>query len=195
MAGQIAQMSTTFRPLTPSLTPADAAGQGNGLQFYYGLYITPFDLSALVLLMCLIMILSLWEENGGRDDLQFQPDHPSDSNHLSQAVPSTNPLDIPLLTRINNKSNTKHLNKIILQIRYIFQNQTYYLCGLTMCCFESSMYIFVFLWTPTLTASTHQESPGRCNELNDSSPPPYGLIFSTFMLVTNLTFIHLFTPT
>ena len=46
------------------------------------------------------------------------------------------------------------------------------LCGVAVALFEGSMYIFVFNWTPALSA-------GRKDK--DSSPP-YGFIFATFMV-------------
>merc|ERR1719238_608169 len=42
------------------------------------------------------------------------------------------------------------------------------LCCAVIALFESSMYIFVFNWTPVL----HQ----------GATPPPFGMIFSTFMM-------------
>jgi MFS transporter, MFS domain-containing protein family, molybdate-anion transporter len=44
-----------------------------------------------------------------------------------------------------------------------------FLCGVISSLFEGSMYIFVFMWTPALQAG-------------DSEDPPFGLIFSTFMV-------------
>lgn len=49
------------------------------------------------------------------------------------------------------------------------RNQEILLCGLISAAFEGSMYIFVFMWTPALTAGADVELP-------------FGLIFSTFMV-------------
>lgn len=46
-------------------------------------------------------------------------------------------------------------------------------CGLVQSLFEGSMYTFVFMWTPTLTPK-------------GGALPPYGLIFSTFMVCSML---------
>lgn len=43
--------------------------------------------------------------------------------------------------------------------------------GLTQTCFEGSMYLFVFVWVPSLQEATH--SPGAL---------PLGYIFSSFMI-------------
>ena len=50
----------------------------------------------------------------------------------------------------------------------IFENKKILLCGLICSSFESSMFIFVFNWTPAFTATV--------------SSPPFGLIFACFMV-------------
>eukprot|EP00543_Licmophora_paradoxa_P009086 CAMPEP_0202446140 /NCGR_PEP_ID=MMETSP1360-20130828/4747_1 /ASSEMBLY_ACC=CAM_ASM_000848 /TAXON_ID=515479 /ORGANISM="Licmophora paradoxa, Strain CCMP2313" /LENGTH=473 /DNA_ID=CAMNT_0049062577 /DNA_START=41 /DNA_END=1462 /DNA_ORIENTATION=+ len=49
------------------------------------------------------------------------------------------------------------------------------LCGLISSLFEGSMYIFVFMWTPALTALTKTEE-------GEEVKLPFGLIFSAFMV-------------
>merc|ERR1719469_1015907 len=51
--------------------------------------------------------------------------------------------------------------------RLCFDLRTLLLC-LVIACFEGSMYAFVFNWTPALASK--------------ETPPPYGLIFSLFMM-------------
>lgn len=51
-------------------------------------------------------------------------------------------------------------------LRYIFTEPAIFLVGMMQSLFESSMYIFVFLWTPVL-------SPAK---------PPLGLVFASFMV-------------
>lgn len=53
-------------------------------------------------------------------------------------------------------------------LRALSRDKAILLLGTAISLFEGSMYVFVFKWTPTLT-------PG-------SDKPPYGLIFSTFMV-------------
>lgn len=50
-----------------------------------------------------------------------------------------------------------------------WRNTDILLCGIISSLFEGSMYIFVFMWTPALTAGSDEELP-------------FGLIFSTFMV-------------
>eukprot|EP00759_Apiculatamorpha_spiralis_P042693 PhF_6_TR40583/c0_g1_i1/m.60855 len=48
--------------------------------------------------------------------------------------------------------------------------------GLSQALFEGSMYVFVFLWTPTVTPK------GKGTTLDPADIPPYGLIFACFMV-------------
>eukprot|EP00760_Papus_ankaliazontas_P000924 PhM_4_TR10313/c0_g3_i1/m.71338 len=54
----------------------------------------------------------------------------------------------------------------------IRQQRSYLYLGLSQGMFEGAMYVFVFLWTPTVTPP---QVPG-------ARPPPYGLIFAGFMV-------------
>lgn len=63
-------------------------------------------------------------------------------------------------------SSTETLCKAL---RALARDRTILLLGACISFFEGSMYVFVFKWTPTLSAG-----PER---------PPYGLIFSTFMVL------------
>lgn len=57
-------------------------------------------------------------------------------------------------------------------VRVIRQNKCIWLTGAQQVLFESSMYIFVFLWTPTLQLY--------------QAEPPLGLIFACFMLACSI---------
>lgn len=50
------------------------------------------------------------------------------------------------------------------------------LCGIICALFEGSMYIFVFMWTPSMTDLTKAANPDADVNL------PFGVIFSTFMV-------------
>merc|ERR1719382_1224232 len=54
-------------------------------------------------------------------------------------------------------------------IKYMLSDRRILLCGAAVSLFEGSMYIFVFNWTPALSA-------------NSDKPPPFGLIFASFMV-------------
>eukprot|EP00937_MAST-01D_sp_MAST-1D-sp2_P003034 g3034.t1 len=53
-------------------------------------------------------------------------------------------------------------------MRYVRSSRAVLMCGFVQSFFEGSMYTFVFMWTPALSV------PG-------APPPPFGLIFATFM--------------
>ena len=52
----------------------------------------------------------------------------------------------------------------------IFSDQGILMMGILQTVIESCMYIFVFLWTPVLSAAD----------------PPYGMVFATFMVISKL---------
>lgn len=64
------------------------------------------------------------------------------------------------------------LNALKNAARTVVRNEEVLLCGIISSLFEGSMYVFVFMWTPALTALT----PSGDAEL------PFGLIFATFMV-------------
>ncbi len=63
-------------------------------------------------------------------------------------------------------------------LRIIMRTRRIWLLGAIQSLFESAMYIFVFLWTPTLD---EQEHPSQAQE-----HPPLGIIFASFMLAIML---------
>jgi hypothetical protein len=109
--------------------------------FYVGGYLTPFDLALAALAVCAGYCYFTWEENYG--------EQPADSDG----------------TRGGNKSCDGLKQAFWTTVR----NPEVLLCGIITALFEGSMYIFVFMWTPSLTA-------------HSSQPLPFGLIFSTFMV-------------
>mmetsp|Transcript_43519 Transcript_43519/g.83549 ORF Transcript_43519/g.83549 Transcript_43519/m.83549 type:complete len:471 (+) Transcript_43519:59-1471(+) len=120
-AGQFGEVGANLAPLTKV---------GDGM--FYGGYVTPFDLSNIVLLFCMAYITTYWTENYG------------------QAT----------------DKKTSSGNAFTL----IFTQKKILLCGLVASSFESSMFIFVFNWTPCL--------------MEPNQPvPPFGHIFTGFMIL------------
>lgn len=110
---------------------------------YLGGSISPFDIALVGLLLCGIFALTLWEENYGEDTNKHVTD---------QGAKWYEGWKSACLTTVRSPD--------IL------------LCGMISSLFEGSMYIFVFMWTPSLTSAagdSHQDLP-------------LGLIFSTFMI-------------
>lgn len=124
-AGQLGEIAANLSPLTEA---------GGGV--YYGGYVTPFDLSNVVLLICLFIVYTRWSENFGEQS--------GDSKGAF----------------------TKALAVVV-------GKKDVLLCGLIASSFESSMFIFVFNWTPCL--------------MEEGVPtPPFGHIFSAFMVMALL---------
>jgi len=131
---------------------------------YFGGYLNPFDISILALLLCGISAMVLWEENYGERD----------SN--STTVESSSVIEEKEEER--SRSTTTFICFRELKRAYIstMRSREILFCGLVSSIFESSMYIFVFMWTPALTQLTSAETGSETVEL------PFGLIFSTFMV-------------
>jgi len=121
-AGQFGELAAGLAPLTSI---------GGGM--YYGGYITPFDLSNVVLVLCMLYVSNKWSENYG------QSDSGQGGGNFSKALGA------------------------------LMEKKKILLCGLICSSFESSMFIFVFNWTPCL--------------METGQPvPPFGHIFTGFMI-------------
>jgi len=120
-AGQFGEIAANLAPLT---------SVGGGM--YYGGYVTPFDLSNVVLVLCMLYVSSSWSENYGQSDGQT-------GGNFGKALSA------------------------------MWEEKKILLCGVICCSFESSMFIFVFNWTPCL--------------MEPKQPvPPFGHIFTGFMI-------------
>jgi hypothetical protein len=117
-----------FGEIAANLTPLTSIGGG----MYYGGYVTPFDLSNVVLVLCMLYISSKWSENYGQSDGRS-------GGNFGKALGA------------------------------ILEDKKIWLCGLICSSFESSMFIFVFNWTPCLMEP-------------DQPVPPFGHIFTGFMI-------------
>ena len=117
--------------------------------FYTGGYLGPFDVSLCALILCGLLASSLWEENYGEQKN-------SDGEQKSGESSAAGALKGAFSTTIRSPD--------ILS------------CGIISSLFEGSMYIFVFMWTPALTALVEEEMGDKFDGL------PFGVIFSTFMV-------------
>lgn len=122
------------------------------IPIYIGGYLNPFDAALVALIACGIAASLLWKENFGEVE--------SNVNSHDQSSGSRTPEFVSVLQKA---FTTTVSNPEIL------------LCGFISSFFEGSMYIFVFMWTPALTALTEKNSSDEVNL-------PFGLIFSTFMV-------------
>merc|ERR1719240_1742326 len=121
-AGQLGEIAANVAPLTKL----------GDTGMYYGGYIAPFDLSNVVLVMCMLYVSNKWQENFGQSD----------------------------------GSSGGGFGKAMVAIQ---EDKKILLCGLICSSFESSMFIFVFNWTPCL--------------MEPNQPvPPFGHIFTGFMI-------------
>ena len=121
--------------------------------FYTGGYLGPFDVSLVMLIICGLLAAYLWEENyGGGGESE---DEGSDDN---------------------GKSNSSATGALKGAFDATVRNPDILSCGIISSLFEGSMYIFVFMWTPALTALAKAEMGDTFEGL------PFGVIFSTFMV-------------
>jgi len=134
LAGMMAEAAADRVPLTATSSPP----------WYYGGYCSPFDLSAMFLVVALALITVFWNENyGERSARQLEA---SRAGYLESASAS---LHAP--------------------IKMMMDDPSIVLCGTVVSLFEGSMYIFVFNWTPSISAGM-------------STTPPFGWIFACFMV-------------
>jgi len=131
---------------------------------FYGGYINPFDSSLVACIFCFLLASVLWGENYGSGGGDSKATNEDDTNE-DYAIETSESKDMSIGLR----------QTFINALRTIRQNEKILLCGLVSSFFESSMYIFVFMWTPGLkftNTSTNAEKESL----------PFGLIFSTFMI-------------
>ncbi|KAJ1632351.1 hypothetical protein T492DRAFT_591178 [Pavlovales sp. CCMP2436] len=130
LAGVLAEMAASAKPLTPS---------AEGSTVHFGGFTAPFDLSIAVLVLLLGALLILWNENyGGSSSATKASGAPAESLYRA--------------------------------LRALARDRAILLLGTCISFFEGSMYVFVFKWTPVLSGGGDER-------------PPYGLIFSTFMVI------------
>jgi MFS family permease len=107
----------------------------------------PFMASAGLLALSFSLIFLFWNENYG------------DSHSALVSIPSS---DAPPITQLATPVVKQNA------LKTIFTNPRILILGLASCLFEGSTYLFVFFWTPALSASA-------------SHSLPLGMIFACFM--------------
>lgn len=115
--------------------------------------VAPFDASLVLLLLGGAAIWTQWRENYGES---------------SAAITTT-----------GTSSIGAAFSNFAKVWRLLATNEKVLLLGLIQSCFESAMYIFVFMWTPALEASLARDL-GK--SAKDASPLPHGLVFAIFMV-------------
>ncbi|KAI6006157.1 hypothetical protein EDC04DRAFT_989919 [Pisolithus marmoratus] len=108
-------------------------------------FVSPFVASAVLLVLAYIVIKASWIENFG-------------GGGGATTVVSSDPLQ---------------LKRLVQAWRIVRADPMLLVIGLTQTCFEGSMYLFVFLWVPSL-----QEA----SRTFPAIPLPLGYIFSSFMV-------------
>jgi len=109
---------------------------------HWGGDLCPFELAIACLVLGAAIIACLWEENYGTD-----------------SRPSADP-----------QKAAGFIPNITDCLRLWVQDRRVWLLCVVTACFESSMYAFIFYWTPALEKEVQGEEP------------PYGLIFALFMM-------------
>lgn len=155
IAGLIANKATGYTKMAPvnsEVSEADAV-------FYKGGYLNPFDIAFLALVVCALLAGSLWTENYG--------DSSSDDDNDDKIKEEGTKVDD---VRKPWYSSFKDAWEATIKSNEIM------FCGLISSLFEGSMFIFVFMWTPSMQTLTKTANPDFDGDL------PFGLIFSTFMV-------------
>lgn len=128
---------------------AEFAPIADGSGFYLGGFLGPFDVSLVALVLCGTLATALWDENfGERGDDDDDGKKSSAAGALKGAFAAT------------------------------VRSPDILSCGIISSLFEGSMYVFVFMWTPCLTALAKEEA----GEEEEFDGLPFGVIFSTFMV-------------
>ena len=126
--------------------------------FHYGGYVSPFDLAIFSLCIAAIVVSLFWTENFGQ-----QKSASSEASNRKVTKDS------------ESVEKSKHTS-VIRNFSVVLSTHDIRTCGLISALFEASMYIFVFMWTPSLQSA----SSGDSNRLS------FGLIFASFMLACML---------
>jgi hypothetical protein len=139
---------------------------------YHGL-IAPFMIAAGCCLLAFSLITLTWagdttersvETTGVEPDQSVETTGKRVTRSMSKGSPVKSPVTSTLKKPTTKQAKESKVSLILSQ--WTFQLT---LLGLLQTMFESSMYIFVFLWSPVL-------------EKTSKTVPPFGLIFSTFMV-------------
>jgi MFS transporter, MFS domain-containing protein family, molybdate-anion transporter len=145
--------------------------------------VAPFDASLVLLVIGAAVIWTRWKENYGESS--------SHSSAGSGSAGSSSALTSSLPSAFDSFKKTAQL---------LLTNEKVLLLGLIQSCFEGSMYIFVFMWTPALedslkaTVFGSKDGPATIVQQGDASSAataaaqeeaaslPHGIIFALFMV-------------
>jgi len=139
-SGIIAEFATGMK----SLTGMTLGGEPE-TAFHMGGYTAPFDVAIIALLLCCVAV-SQWNENYGT---------------ISGALAATDGGAAAGFSKF-----MESVSKAVATIR---QDQKIMLIGAVCSLFEGSMFTFVFMWTPVISAL-------------DFGEIPFGFLFATFMV-------------
>jgi MFS family permease len=120
---------------------------------YIGGFLNPFDIALVALVSCGMLASTFWDENYGHSDAEDNENSSDDGRSAPNWYDG-----------LKNAFIAASRSRDIL------------LCGIISSLFEGSMYIFVFMWTPALTALMDKKEGDGDVKL------PFGVIFSTFMV-------------
>jgi len=130
VAGIVAEFGADLMPLSP---PA-----AEGL-VHIGGYVTPFDVSILVLIFCFLAVVLVWNENYGHQD--------SDQGAAGSTQTAS---DIVPFAQLEAMKEAAWLT---------WESPDILCCGAVVSLFEASMFIFVFNWTPAVTEPDAPKPP------------------------------------
>jgi len=125
-------------------------------------FLAPFVASAILLVLAWFVIQGTWTENYGSGGGVVD----QDLFQIKRLGRAWN------IVRRGNVSSILFLACLNPFFLFFYTDPLLLVLGLTQTCFEGSMYLFVFLWVPSLQES-HPPS---------STPLPLGYIFSSFMI-------------
>jgi len=174
MAGFVAEGVAGIAPLTPVV----------GV-WHVGGYCAPFDLSALCLVGGFILITATWQENYGTSSSakSSRTNSGGKSNQGAELQPRAEDAD-GLVTAGESDQNDAEWQQedsggahdnfggctaLSQPLHHVQSDLRIQLLGAIITLFEGAMYIFIFNWTPMISA-TQEETP------------PFGFIFSIFMV-------------
>jgi len=193
LANVVVESSGKMRPLF------EAANDGSSA-LYIGGYISAFDLCLVPLVICATIISCSWEENYGEEAAALFENREISSNGSSKERSSGTAVDDekkrilydePELSAGARQRNEGICSALSNGISTVWKSPKILICCVVGSVFEGAMYIFIFLWTPTLTSLQDKIDDSdvvkrvfmkAMKDPHTDSDLPFGWIFSTFMV-------------
>jgi len=196
LANVIVESSGKMRPLF------GAANDGSSA-LYIGGYISAFDLCLVPLVICATIISCSWEENYGEEVAAISENKGISSNGSSKEHSTATAVDdekkrilkeeheLPLLSAGAGQRKDGICSALSNGISTVWKCPKILLCCVVGSVFEGAMYVFIFLWTPTLTSLQEKIDDSdvvkrifmkAVKDPHTDSDLPFGWIFSTFMV-------------